>query len=150
MNIARVVRREHGLDVRGNLAGRRKKELLLRHRAENRVDFLVVVRPLLSIQALENHLKLAPENGDLVGVLSEGLRREETDEAVFPRDLAVTRELLDSDVIHSGQSVYGRAVIGLGDDQVGAPHHKVPDSRVGLADEHRLVERRIRFVTEHS
>ena len=149
MNIVLVVRCEHGLDVSGDLLGRREKELLLRHRAEDRVDFLIVVRTFLGIHTLENHLELAPEDGNLVGVLSVGPGREETDEAVFPRDLALAREFLDSDVVHSGQSVYGRAMVGLGDDQVRPSRHQVPRTRLGFTDENRLGERRISLVPEH-
>ena len=149
VNIVRVVRGEHGLNVGGDLVSRRKEKLLLRHRAEDRVDLLVVVRSFLSIHTVENHLELAPEDGNLVGVLSVRLGREETDEAVFPRDLAVARELLDSYVVHPGQSVYGRASVGLGDDQMGPSHHQVSLARVGFTDQNRLSERRFSLVAEH-
>ena len=104
-------------DRAAQVVDRRREQLVLRERVEQRDRALVVVRALDQVLGLEHAPQLAVQHRRLGRRLGVGLGREQAEQARLAGDLAVGRDAPHADVVHPLVAVDRRARVGLVDDQ---------------------------------
>ncbi len=120
-------------DDLAQLLHRRREQLLLRERVEQRDGCLVVVRALDQVLGVEHLPQLAVQHRRLGRALGIGLGGEQPQQPRLADDLARARHAAHADVVHALVPVHGRERVGLVHEQQVAAHRPVEHGRRQLA-----------------